>query len=139
MASRDWPTFNAAIVEEFRSNGGRVERFGGLPVIIVHTIGALSGLPRPTPLIPVFDGDQMMIYATAEGSPKHPAWYFNLIAHPQVEVETADKTFVANITEMPQAEADERLRVAAESNSTLARYLESAAPRRVPIFRVDRA
>jgi hypothetical protein len=52
---RDWATFNTAVIAEFRANGGEVARFGGLPVVIVHTIGAQSGKVREIPSIPVFE------------------------------------------------------------------------------------
>ena len=90
MTGRDWVSFNQEIVEEFRAKGGRVARFGDLPVIILHTIGAVSGAVRLTPLIPVFDGDDMFVFATAAGAPKDPAWVANLLATPRITIESAD-------------------------------------------------
>ena len=58
----------------------------GLPVVVLHTIGARTGLPRRTPLVAIPDGDRIILIASYFGRPKHPAWYFNLKAHPEVKV-----------------------------------------------------
>ena len=105
MTDRDWAGFNAAVIEEFRANGGKVAAFGDLPVIVLHTIGAKTGLVRLTPLIPVFDGDDMYVFGTAEGARTDPAWVGNLRAHPQITVESAAATFVADVVELPVADA----------------------------------
>jgi deazaflavin-dependent oxidoreductase (nitroreductase family) len=135
---RDWATFNAAIIEEFRANDGVVARFGGLPMIVLHTVGARSGEPRPTPLIPVFEGDDMFVFATAGGAPTDPAWCANLRAHPRIAVETADSSFTADLIELPTDEAQRMIDERATTTPQLAAYVESAAPRRIPVFAVSR-
>jgi deazaflavin-dependent oxidoreductase (nitroreductase family) len=132
----DWATFNPEIIAEFRSNGGQVERFGGLPVIILHTIGAWSGQVREVPLIPVFEGEQMMIYGTAGGSTTHPAWYYNLRAHPRITVESGTETYTADVIQLPEAEAQPLVAARAETAPMLAEYLRLAAPRVIPVFTV---
>ena len=52
---REWDRLNTDVIAEFRANGGAVARFGGLPVVIIHTFGAQSGEVREIPLIPVFE------------------------------------------------------------------------------------
>jgi deazaflavin-dependent oxidoreductase (nitroreductase family) len=135
---RDWDTFNADVVAEFRANGGAVARFGGLPVVIVHTIGARSGNVRDVPLIPVFLDDQMLLFGTAAGSPTHPAWYFNLRAHPRVTVEYGTETFTADVVLLPEADAAGLVSRQAETTPQLAEYVESAAPRSIPVFEITR-
>jgi deazaflavin-dependent oxidoreductase (nitroreductase family) len=135
---RDWDTFNADVIAEFRSNGGEVARFGGLPVVIVHTIGARSGTVREVPLIPVFLDDQMLLFGTAAGSPAHPAWYFNLRAHPRVTVEYGTETYTADVALLPDADADRLVSRQAESAPQLAEYVASASPRVIPVFSINR-
>ena len=134
---RDWSTFNAEIVREFRSNGGRVTRFGGLPLIILHTVGARSGIVREVPLIPVLEGDDMFVFATAEGSPTHPAWYFNLRAHPRITVETAEGRFTADVVQLGDEDAASMVGPRAAAVAQLAEYVVSAAPRRIPVFSIN--
>ena len=136
MTGRDWVSFNAEIVDEFRANGGRVERFGGLPVVILHTIGAVTGQVRLTPLIPVFDGDDMFVFATAAGAPKDPAWVANLLAHPQIIVESADGDVLADVVPIAPDDAQRMIDERVEAMPQLADYVRSAAPRPIPVFSV---
>lgn len=71
--------------------------FTGLPVITLHTIGAHSNLPRSTFLVAIPDGENIVLIASYFGSRHHPAWYYNLIAHPHARVSVGERTasFVA--------------------------------------------
>ena len=89
----DGATYNDHIIAQFRAQAGHTDFEG--PVLLLTTIGAKSGLPRTTPLGYSRDGDQLVVIASAGGSPAHPAWYFNLVAHPVVTVEVGADTFQA--------------------------------------------
>jgi deazaflavin-dependent oxidoreductase (nitroreductase family) len=54
------------------------------PTAVLETIGAKSGKPRRNAIIYFHDGDRVTIVASNAGSPRHPAWYHNLRAHPDV-------------------------------------------------------
>jgi deazaflavin-dependent oxidoreductase (nitroreductase family) len=56
----------------------------GLPVVTVTTIGAKSGQPRSLPLVALPDGEHVILIASNYGQKHHPAWYYNLRAHPEV-------------------------------------------------------
>ncbi len=77
-------SFNERIIEEFRANEGRVGGLlAGTPMMLVHHIGAKSGVTRVTPLTYAAQGDgRYVIVASNGGSPTHPSWYFNLRANP---------------------------------------------------------
>lgn len=101
----DW---NTKIIEEFRANGGRVGGpFTGASMIILHTVGAKSGRVHETPVVyfPQDDG-AMLVIASAEGRPQHPAWYHNLVANPRFEVEVGTDTFPVQATALAGAERD---------------------------------
>jgi deazaflavin-dependent oxidoreductase (nitroreductase family) len=98
--------FNNRIVEEFRANGGKVGKpFEGAPMILVTTTGARSGRTRTSPLVYTRDGDRYVIIASYAGAPKHPAWYHNLVANPEVTVEVGTESFTARAS---TAEGEER-------------------------------
>ena len=83
--------FNTRVIREFRENDGRVgEPFTGLPMILVHHVGAKSGAERIAPLRWFADGDRWVVVASAAGAPRHPAWFHNLMANPDVTAEIAD-------------------------------------------------
>jgi deazaflavin-dependent oxidoreductase (nitroreductase family) len=92
---------NRQIVEEYRASGGRIERLGGTSrMLLLTTIGARSGRPSTTPMMFMPDGDRLVVFASNVGAPRHPAWYHNLVAHPDVTVELGSERFeaVAHVT-----------------------------------------
>ena len=135
---RDWAALNAEVIAEFRANCGRVERFGELPVVLVHTIGARTGEVREIPLIPGFEDDEMLLFGTAAGSSRDPGWCHNLRAHPRVTVEFGSERFVADVAQLPADRAERIVRARATDTPQLAGYIASAAPRTIPVFSVVR-
>jgi deazaflavin-dependent oxidoreductase (nitroreductase family) len=77
--------FHRSLVQ---ASGGRIGgRLGGMPVVVLETVGRKSGLPRETMLTaPVVDGDTVVLVASYGGDSRHPAWYHNLSAHPDVAI-----------------------------------------------------
>jgi len=75
-------------VEEYERSGGVTgTTMRGLPVIVVTTRGARSGKLRKVPLMRVEHDGAYAAVASMGGAPKHPTWYFNLVANPEVEVQ----------------------------------------------------
>ncbi len=96
---------NKKIIDEFRTNGGKVGgRFEGRTLLLLHTKGAKSGRERINPLATVKDGDRYVVIASKGGSATHPDWYFNVLAHPEVTVETGTETFQARADVIPEPE-----------------------------------
>jgi deazaflavin-dependent oxidoreductase (nitroreductase family) len=56
-------------------------------VIILTSLGAKSGKLRKTPLMRVEHDGEYAVVASLGGAPKHPVWYYNLAAHPHVELQ----------------------------------------------------
>jgi deazaflavin-dependent oxidoreductase (nitroreductase family) len=60
----------------------------GMPVLKLTTVGRKTGARRTTMLTsPLVDGDEIVLVASFGGDDRHPAWYLNLVAEPDVEVE----------------------------------------------------
>ena len=92
----DW---NSHIIEEFRANSGKVGgEFEGVPLLLLTTTGAKSGEAHTTPLIYLPYGDRLTVFASNSGAPRHPDWYFNLLAKPLATVEVRHKMFNATAT-----------------------------------------
>ncbi len=70
----------------FRLSRGRVlGRAGGMPVVILTTVGHRSGRKRRTILTaPLIQGDRVVLVASYGGHGHNPAWYQNLLVHPEV-------------------------------------------------------
>ena len=132
---RGW---NQKIIEEFRSNAGKVGGyFEGAPMILIHHIGARSGTERVNPLVYLPDGDDMIIAATKGGSPTNPDWYHNLKAHPRITVEVGTATFPVEAREATGDERDELWRRLVAMRPGFAEY-ETKTSRTFPMFRLTR-
>lgn len=72
--------FNARLISRLRRRGGD---FLGMRTLVLGTIGRKTGKRRLVPLawFPV-DGEGWIIVASANGAPRNPAWYRNIVAHP---------------------------------------------------------
>ncbi len=93
---------NTKIIEEFRANEGRVGGpLAGATMILIHHIGAKSGIERVSPLacFPLGDG-RFAIVASHGGSPAHPDWYHNLKANPRIKVEVGTQTLTVLAEEL---------------------------------------
>ena len=97
--------FNAGIVAEFRARGGHASGPSpGTPLMLVHHTGARSGIERVVPLAYLPQpGGRFVIIASDGGSPRHPAWYYNLKANPKVRVEVGTQAFLVVAEELDTA------------------------------------
>jgi deazaflavin-dependent oxidoreductase (nitroreductase family) len=94
--------YNTKIIEEFRANQGRVGgMWTGTTLILIHHIGARSGIERVTPVACSPRGEgRLAIWAANGGSPAHPTWYYNLKANPRITVEMGSETFTVLAEEL---------------------------------------
>ena len=131
--------FNAKIIEEFRANEGRVGGpWAGTALILIHDIGAKSGIEHVTPLgsFPQPDG-QYVIVASNGGSPTHPDWYHNLKANPGINVEVGIQTFTVLAEELTgTARAEVWPKLVAEVPRV--GELQARVTRRIPVFILTR-
>jgi deazaflavin-dependent oxidoreductase (nitroreductase family) len=98
-------SYNTKIIEEFRANQGQVGgMWTGTTLILLHHVGARSGIERVTPVACSPRGQgKFAIWAANGGSPAHPNWYYNLKAHPEVTVEVGAQTFTVLAQELDDA------------------------------------
>jgi deazaflavin-dependent oxidoreductase (nitroreductase family) len=102
--------FNRNLIKDLRAHGGKATSgpFQGRDVLILTTRGAKSGETRESPLAYTRDGDNLVVVASKGGAPSHPAWFHNLVTHPEVGVEAGGQSFEAR-AHVPQGEEYERL------------------------------
>jgi deazaflavin-dependent oxidoreductase (nitroreductase family) len=130
----DW---NKSVIAEFRANGGKVAQFGDLPMVILHTVGAKSGEIREVPLVALKDDDGIFVFASKAGATSNPDWLFNLRANPEITVEHGSDTFQAHVVELPEAARAAKLAAQIAKIPTFGDYEKSAAPRLIPVLRID--
>lgn len=77
------------------SGGRKGHRWSGVHTLLLTTRGRKTGKLRRTALIYGRDGDRYLVVASKGGSPRHPAWYLNLVDHPDVTVQVGPESFPA--------------------------------------------
>jgi deazaflavin-dependent oxidoreductase (nitroreductase family) len=132
--------FNTGIIEEFRANGGAVSRFGS-DLVLLHSTGAKSGEARLHPVLGIRDGDGWLIAASKAGAPEHPAWFHNLVAHPDASIEVPDQrggidTVPVTATVLGDDDRDAAWQRFVARSPGFAQYEERAAGRRIPVVRL---
>jgi deazaflavin-dependent oxidoreductase (nitroreductase family) len=82
------------------ATGGRVRLNLAVPIVVLSSTGARSGIRREIPLAYFTDGDDVILIASNYGGARHPAWYHNLLANPQCELHIGKRggDFVAHET-----------------------------------------
>ena len=130
----DWLAYNRKLIEEFREKGRRIE---DRPLLLLTTTGARSGEPRTSPMMYVSDADRMYVIASNMGAEKHPAWYYNLVAHPDVTVEADGEAFRATAKPL---EGDEYEQVFASIQGDYPFFAEHQAKtsRKIPVVALIR-
>ncbi|GAB3443493.1 nitroreductase/quinone reductase family protein [Actinophytocola sediminis] len=126
--------FTQQVIEEFRANHGRVGGyFEGARLILLTTTGARTGARHTVPLgyLPD-DGDRILVIGSAGGSPRHPAWFHNLVANPLVTVEDGLFSYEAEATVLTGAERAELFARAVEAEPDWADY-ETRSGRTLPV------
>ncbi|WP_323385649.1 nitroreductase/quinone reductase family protein, partial [Streptomyces calidiresistens] len=141
---------NRAVIEEFRARGGRVGGpFEGVPLLLLTTRGARTGTVRtvPTAHLPFPSGevgptgpgegpvgDRVLVFGTNGGADRHPAWYHNILVHPEVTVELGSAVYPATAVPVPVAngERDRVLAGATASMPGLASYAAGTS-RTIPV------
>jgi deazaflavin-dependent oxidoreductase (nitroreductase family) len=130
--------FNGQIIAEFRANGGKVGGpFTGADMLLLHHTGARSGAERVSPLAFQWVGESFAVFASKAGAPDNPAWYHNLLAHPDGTVEVGTATVQVRARIPQPAERDVLWDRQKQRSPGLAQYEVTAAPRKIPVVVLD--
>jgi deazaflavin-dependent oxidoreductase (nitroreductase family) len=131
--------FNQHIVDEFRANQGTVETAGfGRSLVLLHHRGAQSGTERVSPVMGIPSDGGWFIAASKGGAPENPAWFHNLVVHPDTVIETPDEGEVAvHAVELRGAERDAAWALFTTRSPGFAEY-ERRTTRTIPVLELRR-
>ena len=125
-------------VELYEGSGGTEgTTMRGLPVILLTTKGAKSGNIRKTPLMRVEHDGSYALVASQGGAPKHPVWYFNLLAYPEVELQDGPSGWDMVAREVTGEEKAIWWARAVEAYPDYADY-QARTDRQIPVFVLER-
>lgn len=130
-STSDWARENA---EEYMASGGtRGTELNGRPVVLLTTRGAKTGKIRKTPLMRVEQDGTYAVVASLGGAPKHPVWYYNITAHPRVELQDGTVTGEYDAREVFGDEKAQWWARAVEAFPDYADY-QRKTDRQIPVF-----
>lgn len=130
-STSDWARENAETY--MATNGKEGTELKGRPVILLTTIGAKTGKIRKTPLMRVEHDGEYAVVASLGGAPKNPVWYYNIVAHPQVELQDGEVTKDYDSREVFGEEKAIWWERAVEAWPDYADY-QSKTDRQIPVF-----
>jgi deazaflavin-dependent oxidoreductase (nitroreductase family) len=131
--------FDQHVIDQFRANGGRVGGpFEGAALLLLTTRGARTGRPHTTPVGRLTDPlGRTLVIASAGGAPRHPQWYVNLLADPEVTVEDGAQTWTARAVVLEGAERDAAFARAVAEDPGWGTYQEQTT-RTLPVVVLER-
>ena len=122
-------------VELYEGSGGTEgSTLNGLSVIIVTNKGKKTGAIRKTPLMRVSDGSSYVLVASMGGAPKHPLWYHNLKADPNVEIRDGTHVYSMRVRELEDSVEKQRLWDIAVEAYPLYQDYQEKTDRIIPVF-----
>ena len=135
----DMSDWNQNIIDEFRANGGTVQTAGfGRGLVLLHHLGAKTGEERVSPVAAIRTDDAWLIAASKGGADTNPAWFHNLLAHPDASIETPDDgTVDVHVEQLTGAARDEAWGRFKERSSGFASY-EAKTTRVIPVLELRR-
>ena len=131
--------FGAEHTRRYRETGGEEGHdWQGTQTLLLTTIGRKSGEPRELPLIYGRSGDDYLIVASKGGADEPPAWYVNLVADPEVEVQVRGDRFKARAREATPEEKPKMWETMVAEWPAYDDY-QSKTERPIPVIVLERA
>ena len=127
----NWAADQAAAYEA--SGGKKANTVAGRPIVVLTSIGSKSGKLRKHPVMRVEHDGEYAAVASKGGDPKHPAWYYNLVAYPEADLQDGPEPATYTARLVTGAERDEWWTRAVAAFPQYARYQEKV-DREIPVF-----
>jgi deazaflavin-dependent oxidoreductase (nitroreductase family) len=118
------------------ATNGRMSTAVGQRVLVIEVVGAKSGQVRRVPLVYITDGRDIVLVASKAGSARHPAWYHNIRANPELTVHAKGRggRYRASFPDGP--EYDRLWEEAADYYAGYDVYQQRAGERKIPLVRL---
>lgn len=130
-STSEWARKQAELFEQ--TGGSEANELREKPIIVLTTKGAKTGALRKTALMRVEHSGRYAVVASKGGTPENPAWYFNMVAEPLVELQDGDVKRDYRARELSGAERDEWWARAVEAWPDYANY-QLKTERMIPVF-----
>jgi deazaflavin-dependent oxidoreductase (nitroreductase family) len=133
----DVKQMNRRVIDQFRT-GGPIAGMDRSQLLLMTTVGHLSGQDHTTPLMFHPDGDRLLIIAGNLGAPTNPHWYLNLVADAKVTVEVSGDKYTAIATPLEGAERARVWTMLEQTYPPLAEQWRRVVDRAIPVVALTR-
>lgn len=134
-----WERFTSFHELVYKASGGRIGgTIQGAPIVLVYSVGRKSGKRRAHPLICDEQGESIVVVASKGGVDRHPAWYLNLMAHPETEINWRGERRRVRARKAEGEERERLWRRMVEVYRPYAHY-QSRTERRIPVIVLEPA
>ena len=110
-----------------------MNQLSGMPILLVEMTGVKSGRTRTIPLMCVPNGEGFALVASQGGAPRHPVWYHNLVAKPDVRITYAGQTKEMTVREVFDQEKTEIWEICCQYYPPYQAY-QDRTDRKIPVF-----
>jgi len=108
------------------------------PIVVITSIGARSGKVRKNPVMRVEKDGRYVAVASMGGAPQNPEWYYNFVAHPEVELQDGAEPHLYTARILEGDERADWWEHAVATWPTYASY-QTKTDREIPLFLLERA
>ncbi len=124
-------------VEQYEASGGTEANTlmdTGIPIIVMTTVGAKSGKVRKVPLMRVEHEGEYALIASKGGAPEHPAWYYNLLANPNIMMQDGPEPYDTEVRMVTGEERATWYQRGIDVYPPYEEYAVKAGDREIPVF-----
>ena len=133
----DWQWFTKAHRAVYKATNGRIGgNLLGIRMVLMHTVGAKTGQLRSAPVACYPHPDGLLVIASNNGGPKAPAWWYNLKAHPEIEIQYGREKRLVHAEEISEEERLKYWDGMAKTNPRINHYWQQSLEeygRRIPV------
>jgi deazaflavin-dependent oxidoreductase (nitroreductase family) len=133
----EWVRDQVAAYEESGGTRATTLRDSGDPVVVITSVGAKSGNLRKNPVMRVERGGKYVAIASKGGAPDNPEWYYNFVAHPEVDVQDGPEKHTYSVRLLTGDERAEWWDYSVASWPTYGEY-QKKTDREIPVFLLER-
>ena len=120
-------------VKKYQETDGEIGHiWNGVTTLLLTTLGNKSGQWRTTPLIYACKGNEYLVIASKGGAPSHPAWYLNLQACPEAQIQVKDKKLKVKARTATESERDSRCKIMSDQWPNYEQYAQRTT-RKIPV------
>jgi len=132
-----WHRLDRACLRLSKGRTSLTEIFAGMPMVLLTTTGARSGLSRTLPVLCLRDAENPEVIAVSAanwGSEKMPSWYYNLKANPEASVLLDGRQRICSAREARGEEYERYWKVAEATFVGMQHYRQRVGGRCIPIM-----